>query len=108
MNIHKAPNLIIRPKCKVYRRGVGGEGQSTMNPFTHTHTHTHIHTHSNTHTHSLSHSHTYTHIHRHTHTHEYTHTHVHTHTVKVSGRECYWDEKRCLFRADLKTDVKLE
>ena len=36
MSIYKAPNLIISPKRKVYRRGRGG--QSTINPSTHTHT----------------------------------------------------------------------
>ena len=43
MNIYKAPNLIISPKRKVYRRGVGGweRGHSTMTPSKHTHTHTH-------------------------------------------------------------------
>ena len=42
MNMYKAPNLIIRPKRKVYRRGwgVGEQGHSTMNPSTHTYTHT--------------------------------------------------------------------
>ena len=41
MNIYKAPNLIISPKRKVYRKGGGGErGHSTMNQSTHTHTHT--------------------------------------------------------------------
>ena len=39
MNIYKAPNLIISPKHKVYRRG-RGPGHSTMNPCTHTYTHT--------------------------------------------------------------------
>ena len=62
MNIHKAPNLIISPKRKVYRRG--GERREALNdeyiythtytlslplslslpPTTHTH-HTHTHTH---------------------------------------------------------------
>ena len=36
MNIYKAPNLIISPKRKVYRRG-GEWGHSMMNPSTHTH-----------------------------------------------------------------------
>ena len=40
MNIYKAPNLIISPKRKVYRRGGVERGHSTMNPSTHTHTHT--------------------------------------------------------------------
>ena len=40
MNIYKAPNLIISPKRKVYRRGGGERGHSTMNPSTHTYTHT--------------------------------------------------------------------
>ena len=39
MNSYKAPNLIIIPKRKVYRRR--GRGHSTMNSSTHTHTHTH-------------------------------------------------------------------
>ena len=42
MNIYKAPNVIISPKRKVYRRGVGGggRGHSTMNPSKNTHTYT--------------------------------------------------------------------
>ena len=48
-----------------------------------------------------------THTHTHTHTHAHTHTHKHTHT-QLSGREGYWDRKRCIFRADLKANVELE
>ena len=79
MNIYKAPNPIISPKPKVYRRGAGrgGRGHSTMNPSTHTHT--------------LS-------LHP---------TSTHT-SITVSGREGYWDGKRCVFRADLKANVELE
>ena len=65
MNIYKAPNLIVSPKCKVYRRGVGVWGAGALNDesiYTHIHslslspflppslplphpppTHTHIH-----------------------------------------------------------------
>ena len=42
MNIYKAPNLIISPKRKVYRRG-GGRGAGALNDesiYTHTYTHT--------------------------------------------------------------------
>ena len=31
MNIYKAPNLIISPKCKVYRRG-GGINEEVATP----------------------------------------------------------------------------
>ena len=44
MNIYKAPNLIVSPKCKVYRRGVGVWGAGALNDesiYTHTYTHTH-------------------------------------------------------------------
>ena len=54
-----------------------------------THTHTHIHTHINTNTH----------------THKRAPTHA---SITVSGREGYWDGKRCVFRADLKANVKSE
>ena len=73
MNIYKAPNLIISPKRKAYRRG--GGGARVLNDES-------IYTH--THTHSLFPS------------------------ITVSGREGYWDGKRCVFRADLKADVELE
>ena len=86
MNIYKAPNLIISPKRKVYRRGGGERAHSTMNPSTHTHTHTH--------TLSLSLSPPSL---------PYAHT-----SITVSGREGYWDGKRCVFRADLKANVELE
>ena len=39
MNIYKAPNLIISPKRKVYRRGGGGRGAGALNDesiYTHT------------------------------------------------------------------------
>ena len=85
MNIYKAPNLIISPKRKVYR---GGGGHSTMNPSTHTHTHTLSLSLSLTHSLSLP---------------PFTHT-----SITVSGREGYWDVKRCVFRADLKANVELE
>ena len=78
MNIYKAPNLIISPKRKVYRKG--GGGHLTMNPSTHTYSH------------SLSPP-----------LRPYTHT-----SITVSGREGYWDGKRCVFRADLKANVELE
>ena len=36
MNIYKAHNPIISPKCKIYRwGGGGGRAESTRNPFTH-------------------------------------------------------------------------
>ena len=40
MNIYKAPNLIVSPKCKVYRRGVGVWGAGALNDesiYTHIH-----------------------------------------------------------------------
>ena len=41
MNIYKAPNLIISPKRKVYRRGGGGAGAlNDESIYTHTYTHT--------------------------------------------------------------------
>ena len=44
MNIYKAPNLIISPKRKVYRKGGGGpRGAGAVideSIYTHTHTHT--------------------------------------------------------------------
>ena len=43
----------------------------------------------------------------HAHIHSLSHTETHTSTT-VSGREGYWDGKRCIFRADLKADVELE
>ena len=79
MNIYKAPNLIISPKRKVYRRV---RGHSTMNQSTHTHIHSF----------SLSPS---------------PHPPIHT-SFTVSGREGYWDGKRCVFRADLKANVQFE
>ena len=36
MNIYKAPNLIISPKCKVYRREGGALNDESM--YTHTYT----------------------------------------------------------------------
>ena len=42
MNIYKAPNLIISPKRKVYRRGGGGAGAlNDESIYTHIHTHPH-------------------------------------------------------------------
>ena len=74
---------------------------------THTLTHTHSQTHKHTHTHSQTHTHAHTHTHKHIHTHTHTpHTHTHTHThTQLSGREGYWDGKRCVFRADLIADA---
>ena len=41
MNIYKAPNLIISPKRKVYRRGGGARGAlNDESIYTHTYTHT--------------------------------------------------------------------
>ena len=40
MNVYKAPNLIISPKRKVYRRG-GGEAGTLSNESVYTHTYTH-------------------------------------------------------------------
>ena len=88
MTVYKAPNLIISPKRKVYRRG-GGRREALNDEYIYTHTYTlslPL---------SLSLSpptHTHTHI---------TPTHTHT-SVIVSGREGHWDAKRCVFRADLK------
>ena len=90
MNIYKAPNLIIIPKRKVYRRR--GRGHSTMNSSTHTHTHTHSLSLSPSFSLSLSLPFL-----------PYTHT-----SITVYGREGYWDGKRCVFRADLKANVELE
>ena len=39
MNIYKAPNLIISPKRKVYRRGGGALNDESI--YTHIHTYTH-------------------------------------------------------------------
>ena len=66
MNIYIVPNLNISPKCKVYGRG--GEEGAINNESIYTHTYTL----------SLSH----------------THTHAHT-SITVSGKEGYWDGKRC-------------
>ena len=41
MNIYKAPNLIISPKRKVYRRGGGAGALNDESIYTHTYTHTH-------------------------------------------------------------------
>ena len=38
MNIYKVPNLIIRLKCKVYRRGVGWGVLNDESVYTHTYT----------------------------------------------------------------------
>ena len=83
MNIYKAPNLIISPKRKVYRRGGGAGALNDESIYTHTYAHTL----------SLSPS-----LSPHN-----THT-----SITVSGREGYWDGKRRVFRADLKANVKLE
>ncbi len=40
MNIYKAPNLIISPKRKVYRRGGGAGALNDESIYTHTYTHT--------------------------------------------------------------------
>ncbi len=40
MNIYKAPNLIVSPKRKVYRRGGGAGALNDESIYTHTHTHT--------------------------------------------------------------------
>ena len=40
MNIYKAPNLLISPKRKVYRRGGGGGAGSLNDESIYTHTHT--------------------------------------------------------------------
>ena len=90
MNIYKAPNLIISPKRKVYRRGWGyteGGGHSMMNPSTHTH----IHILSSSPLFLLPPPPHYTHA-----------------SITVSEREGSWDGKRCVFRADLKANVELE
>ena len=88
MNIYKAPNLIISPKRKEYRRGrdrVGALNDESI------YTHTYVHTLSLFLSLSLSLPAPYTHT-----------------SITVSGREGYWDEKRCVFRADLKANVELE
>ena len=41
MNIYKAPNLIISPKRKVYRRGAGAGAGALNNESIYTHTYTH-------------------------------------------------------------------
>ena len=82
MNIFKAPNLIVRPKRKVYNinnniNNKRGGGQSIGNELIHTHRHSDTDT--DTHSHK-------THTHKHTHTHTHTHAHArararkHTHT----------------------------
>ena len=40
MNIYKAPNLIISPERKVYRRGGGAGALNDKSIYTHTYTHT--------------------------------------------------------------------
>ena len=92
MNIYKAPNLIISPKSKVYRRL--GRRHSTINPSTHTRIHTF----------SLSLSLTLPFP-----LYPLPPPNTHSHTpITVSGREGYWDGKRCVFSADLKANVELE
>ena len=90
MNIYKAPNLVISPKRKVYKRwwwcGRGGEGSTRIHLHTHTlslclsHTHTHTHARARARTHAHMYTHTYTHTHTHTDTHTQTHTDTHSHT----------------------------
>ena len=90
MNIYKAPNLIISPKRKVYRRGGGGAGAlNDESIYTHTYTHTLSLSPPSP---SLSPS-----------PPPYTHT-----SVTVSGKEGYRDGKRCAFRENSKADVELE
>ena len=86
MNIYKAPNLIISPKRKVYRREGGGAGALNDESI-----YTHTHSLSLLPPPSLSPSPLYTHT-----------------SITVLGREGYWDGKRCVFRADLKANVELE
>ena len=39
MNVYKAPNLIINPKRKIYRRGKGAGAFNDESIYTHTYTH---------------------------------------------------------------------
>ena len=87
MNIYAAPNLIISPKRKVYSREWGGGNGGTQRWI-------HLHTHTYTLSLFLFLSPSYP---------PYTHT-----SITVSGKEGYWDGKRCVFRADLKANVELE
>ena len=78
MNSYKAPNLIISPKRKKYRRGKGAGALNDESTYTHTHI--------------LSHP---------------PPPHKHT-SITVSGREGHWDGKRCVFRADLKVNIEFD
>ena len=86
MNIYKASNLIISPKRKVYRKERGAGALNDESIYKHTHTL------------SLSLS-----LSLSPPPPTYTHT-----SITVSGREGYWDGKRCVFRADLKAKCTVE
>ena len=101
MNIYKAPNLIISPKRKVYRMGGGG---ALSNESVYTHTYTHTLSLSLLPPPSLSLS-----LPPSLPSFSVLSLPLYTHTsITVSGREGYWDGKRCVFRADLKANVELE
>ena len=104
MNIYRAPSLVISPKRKLYRRW-GERGINDKVIYIHIYVISLYHSVSLSPSFLLSLSHTHTHAHIHTHTHAHTHTHT---SITVSGREGYWDGKRCVCRADLKADVELD